>query len=357
MQKLRVELGDRGYDIVIGANVLDQVIPFLPQKKTFIITDENVAKLHLGNLESVLRGAGISFKTKILPAGESTKSFKHLEDVCDWLLSEKVERKTTIIAFGGGVIGDLTGFAASIVLRGINFIQIPTTLLAQVDSSVGGKTAVNSKFGKNLVGSFYQPKLVIADTEILKTLPRREFLSGYAEVVKYGLINRLDFFHWLDQNPVFDEANLKAAILESCRSKAAIVAADEREGDVRALLNLGHTFGHALEAETGFSTKLLHGEAVALGMLMAFNFSAELGLCPDEDVEKIANHFAKVGLAIDPRKYLDVWDIDLLVDHMKSDKKVKDGKMVFILAEGIGKSFITAEVDEADLRKFLKTYA
>lgn len=353
MEKLNVALGERSYDILIGENVLDE-LPKYTAKKTYIITDENVAKLHLAELEAVFNKAGITHKTKILPAGEGTKSFKYLEELCEWLLEQKPERKTTIIVFGGGVIGDLVGFAASIVLRGINFIQVPTTLLAQVDSSVGGKTAINSQHGKNLIGSFYQPKLVVADAALLKTLPQREMLSGYAEVVKYGLINDREFFDWLDGHNLKDQANLKKAIYHSCQAKAKIVAEDEREGGVRALLNLGHTFGHAFEAETGFSSKLLHGEAVALGIVMAFQFSTELGLCTASETEKVARHFENIGLPINPRKYLHKWDVDRLVNHMKSDKKVEDGKMVFILARGIGEAFIAKDVEEKTLRKFLE---
>lgn len=354
MAKLTLDLGKRSYDILIGENLFDKIPAHIPLKKTFIVTDKNVAAKHLKKLEAVLKKAGISYKSKILPAGELTKSFKNLQDVCEFLLKNKVERKTTIIALGGGVIGDLAGFAASIVLRGINFIQVPTTLLSQVDSSVGGKTAVNSAHGKNLVGSFYQPKLVVADTLTLKTLPKREFLSGYAEVVKYGLINRPEFFEYLDKNDI--RKNIEKVIYESCKSKAEIVSKDEREGDVRALLNLGHTFGHAFEAETGYSSKLLHGEAVALGMVCAFKFSHQLGVCPAKDVERVIAHFKKVGLPIDPKKYLKKWDVKALINHMKSDKKVKDGKMVFILTKGIGKSFIANDVKETDLKKFLSSY-
>lgn len=351
MEKLTVDLADRSYDILIGKNLFAEAAKHLLQKKTYIITDSNVAKLHLTPLKLALQDFGIEAEAKILPAGEGTKSFKHLAEVCDWLLSKKPERKTTIIALGGGVIGDLAGFAASIVLRGINFIQIPTTLLAQVDSSVGGKTAVNSKYGKNLVGAFYQPKLVLADINVLKTLPRREFLSGYAEVVKYGLINNQEFFDWLDNNDISKEENLAKAIYESCRAKAEIVSADEREGGVRALLNLGHTFGHAFEAETGFSDKLLHGEAVALGMVCAFKFSEKLGLCSDS--QKVIQHFEKVGLPTNPRKFIKKWNVEKLIEHMRSDKKVADGKMVFILTKGIGKSFISKDVDEKQLKQFL----
>ena len=353
---LKVNLADRSYDIIIGKNLFDLLPQHLPQKKTFIITDENVAKHHLKALEAALTQAGIEFKTKILPAGEQTKSYANFEALCDFLLSNKVERKTTILAFGGGVIGDLVGFTASAVLRGINFIQIPTTLLSQVDSSVGGKTAINSKYGKNLVGAFYQPKLVLADIELLKTLPQREFLSGYAEVVKYGLINNPDFFNWLDTHNLSEEKNLSEAIFESCKSKADVVSQDEKEGNIRALLNLGHTFGHAFEAETGYSEKLLHGEAVALGTIMAFKFSAEQGLCSANDANLVEAHFKKIGLPTNPRDYLDNWNIDDLIDHMRSDKKVSDGKMVFILARGIGKSFISKDVSETDLRNFLKKW-
>lgn len=349
MEKLRVELADRSYDILIGENLLAELPKHLPQKKTLIITDENVNNFHRKKLEEAL--AGVDFKIKTLPAGESTKSFEHLETICDWLLKNKPDRKTTIIAFGGGVIGDLVGFAASIVLRGINFIQVPTTLLSQVDSSVGGKTAINSKYGKNLIGAFYQPKLVLADIGLLKTLPKREFMSGYAEVVKYGLINQPEFFEWLDGNTLDDKKNLAQAIYKSCEFKADIVSKDEREGGIRALLNLGHTFGHAFEAETGFSDKLLHGEAVALGIVCAFKMSEKLGLTKDAD--KVIAHFKKVGLPTNPHEYVTDWNIDRLVDHMRSDKKNTDDKIVFILAKGIGKSFISHDVTEKQLREFL----
>jgi 3-dehydroquinate synthase len=360
MKSLQVDLADRSYDVLIGSDAIMKLPAFLQaelrQKKTYIITDENVAKLHLPRIENLLREAKIEVQSKILPAGESTKSFEHLQQICDWLLQQKIERKTTIIALGGGVIGDLVGFAASILLRGINFIQIPTTLLAQVDSSVGGKTAINSPEGKNLIGAFYQPKLVIADTEILQTLPKREFLSGYGEIVKYGLINAPEFFDWLCVNSLETQANLQQAIYFSCEAKASIVAADEREGGIRALLNLGHTFGHALEAETGFSDKLLHGEAVALGCVMAFKLSAFLGYCEHVEVDKVIAHFEQVGLPTDPHKYLQKWDIDALVSHMQSDKKVKDGKIVFILAHAIGRAYVDEEVEEKSLRKFLQEY-
>lgn len=347
MKRLNVDLGERSYEIVIGDNLFPELEKHIPQKKVFIVTDENVANFHLTKLEAALDAMDVEHKVRILPAGESTKSFANLELVTDWLLENKIERKSTVIAFGGGVIGDLVGFAASIALRGINFIQIPTTLLSQVDSSVGGKTAINSKHGKNLVGAFYQPKLVLADTSLLETLPKREFLSGYAEVVKYGLINNPEFFDWLDNNSLESKENLVQAIYESCKSKAAVVAQDEREGGIRALLNLGHTFGHAFEAETGFSDKLLHGEGVALGMVMAFKFSNA------PDTEKMIQHFNKVGLPTEPKEYLDEWNIDKLISHMYSDKKVDGGKLVFILAKAIGQSYIAKDVDENEVRNFL----
>lgn len=358
MKTLNLDLGARSYDILVGEDLFGQVAAHIPQKKTFIITDENVAALHLQTLENALESQNVSRETLVLPAGEQTKSFQNLEKVTGFLLEHKVDRGSVIIALGGGVIGDLVGFAASITLRGIGFIQIPTTLLAQVDSSVGGKTAINSAHGKNLIGSFYQPKLVVCDIATIATLGEREFLSGYAEVVKYGLINQPEFFDWLDsqENLQNDKEALSEAIYRSCQSKAQIVAEDETEKGKRALLNLGHTFGHALEAETGFSDKLYHGEAVALGMLMAFKFSVKLGICPQEDVEKITKHYEKTGLPSDPKAYLNNWDVEKLIDYMRSDKKVKDGKMVFILAKGIGQSFIEDNVDETALREFLESY-
>ncbi|PIR31702.1 MAG: 3-dehydroquinate synthase [Alphaproteobacteria bacterium CG11_big_fil_rev_8_21_14_0_20_44_7] len=356
MKKLTLDLGNRSYDILIGDGLFAHLPEYLPLKKTAIVVDENVANLHLEKLQAELDKNNISHTSKILPAGEGTKSFKYLEEVTEWLLEQKIERNSTVIAFGGGVIGDLVGFAASMAMRGINFIQIPTTLLAQVDSSVGGKTAINSRYGKNLIGAFYQPKLVLADTSLLETLPEREFLSGYAEVVKYGLIDNAEFFQWLTENCLDNKENLQQAIYESCKAKAEIVSADEREAGKRALLNFGHTFGHALEAETGFSDKLLHGEAVSLGMLMAFKFSAELGYCSLQDMKKVEEYFVKSDLPTDPLKYLEEWNAEKLVEHMRLDKKVKNGKMVFILARGIGEAFIAEDVEEKTLLNFLRNY-
>lgn len=356
MRTLNLGLGARSYDIHIGEDIFGEVAAHIPLKKAYIVTDENVAALHLEKLEKILSEGGIETTSKVLPAGEKTKSYTNLEAVTDWLLENKVERKSTVIAFGGGVIGDLVGFAASVTLRGINFIQIPTTVLAQVDSSVGGKTAINSKHGKNLVGAFYQPKLVVADLTMIDTLPPREFLSGYAEIVKYGLINDKKFFNWLDTNLLETKENLMQAIYKSCESKAGIVAEDELEGGKRALLNLGHTFGHALEAETGFSDKLLHGEAVAIGTVMAFKFSHMLELCESEEVDKVIAHFEKANLPTDPKKYLSDWDVDKLVSHMYSDKKVSNGKLVFILVRAIGEAFVKKDVSETSLREFLESY-
>jgi 3-dehydroquinate synthase len=278
------------------------------------------------------------------------------------LLDTRPDRRTTLVALGGGVVGDLTGFAASVLLRGVDFIQVPTTLLAQVDSSVGGKTGINTRHGKNLVGTFYQPRLVLADTDVLDTLPRRELLAGYAEVAKYGLIDDPDFFAWCEANGAAvlsgDAAKRTYAIEQSCLAKARIVAADERETtDLRALLNLGHTFGHALEAETGFGSDLLHGESVGTGMAMAFDLSARLGLCPAADAERVRRHLGSVGLPMrlraiggDNRR---TWDSSRLIDHMRGDKKAADGKLTFILARGIGKAFVSREVDEKVLRGLL----
>lgn len=361
MEIVTVPLAARSYDILIGEGLLREagahISPLLKQKqkRVCIITDSNVAKHHLPTLEAALKLAGIESHALVLPAGEKTKSFKYLQQVVDFVLGLSIERNFTLIALGGGVIGDLTGFAASTVLRGIDFIQIPTTLLSMVDSSVGGKTGINTAHGKNLVGAFYQPKLVLMDLNLLATLPRREFASGYAEVVKYGLINNRPFFDWLEKNlraiKKREPKALLCAITESCKAKRDIVAADERESGVRALLNLGHTFGHALEAETGFSRKLLHGEAVAIGMVQAFELSAKMGLCPVADVEKTKAHLKKAGL---PIAYPGLAPKALLA-HMKKDKKVKDGHMVFILTRGIGNSFISDTVQESAVLSVLES--
>jgi 3-dehydroquinate synthase len=353
--RIRVELGARSYEIVIGAGAIDALaaIPKLwpRRKRVFVVTDETVARLHGAALESVLARAGLAAERSVLPPGEATKSFAELERLCEALLASRIERGDVVVAFGGGVIGDLAGFAASIVLRGVDYIQVPTTLLAQVDSSVGGKTAIDTRRGKNLVGAFHQPRLVAADTGLLDTLPRRERLAGYAEIAKYGLIGNAGFFAWLERAgaAVVDRAGPErtGAVCESCRAKAAIVGADEREAGERALLNFGHTFGHALEAECGFGAALLHGEAVALGMAMAFDLSAALGLCDPAAGERVRRHFASLGMATSLEANTLAarpWPAERLVAHMLSDKKVHEGKLTFILARGIGRAFVARDV-------------
>jgi 3-dehydroquinate synthase len=360
---VRIDLGERSYDIVVGPGVLAGSGPRLREvirrEPAIIVADETVAKLHLATLEGALGRAGIRHTRIVLPPGEETKSFAHLEKLSNAILDTRPERKSCLIALGGGVIGDLVGLAASLVLRGIDYVQIPTTLLAQVDSSVGGKTAIDTAHGKNLVGAFYQPRLVLADTGVLDTLDRRQLLAGYAEVVKYGLIGDRAFFEWLEANAsgmlAGDAEARRHAIETSCRAKAAIVAADEREASMRALLNFGHTFGHALEAETGFGAVLLHGEAVAIGMVLAFELSAARGLCPAGEVARVRRHFARVGL---PTSLRDVarphWNAADLIDHMLQDKKVRDGRLTFVLTRGIGKAFIEHGVDARDVAGILE---
>jgi len=325
----------------------------MQQSRAFIISDDNVAPLYLKNLLSTLELSGIEAESLVLPAGESMKDFANLERLVDTLLSAKLERATTLIALGGGVVGDLTGFAASIVLRGVDFVQIPTTLLAQVDSSVGGKTGINTSRGKNLVGSFHQPIAVLADINVLETLPKRECLAGYAEVCKYGLIGDKEFWCWLEENGANiiggDSAATAHAIETSCAAKARIVAEDERENGARALLNFGHTFAHAYESEAGYSGALLHGEAVAIGMYAAFTLSARLGLCPDDEVNRIHKHFKSVGLPVNVPQNIGISDPNILVSHMKQDKKVHDSKVTFVLTRGIGEAFLTQDVTHDDL--------
>jgi 3-dehydroquinate synthase len=359
---LRLDLGDRSYDIAVGDGTLKSAGTAIRNAagpgKCWVVTDETVAATYLAPLEDSLREAGLAFQTIVLPPGEGSKNFATVENVVNTVLDGAPERSSTMIALGGGVIGDLTGFAASIILRGINFVQIPTTLLAQVDSSVGGKTGINTRHGKNLAGAFYQPKLVIADTGVLDTLPRRELVAGYAEVVKYGLIRDVGFFDWLEQNgaAVLDgDGEARAyAVRASCAAKAAVVAEDERENGVRALLNFGHTFGHALEAETGFGAELLHGEAVAIGMIMALELSATLDLCPVADIDRVRQHYAATGLPMTvPKAQNRRWEPATLIRHMGHDKKVQDGKVTFILARGIGKAFVARDVDLGDVERLL----
>ncbi len=361
-QSLIVDLGARSYDILIGTTVLAEagqlMRPLLKSERVVIVTDENVAAYHLARLQRALDDAGLQREAITVPAGDASKSLEQLGRLIDRLLEAKIERSATLVAFGGGVIGDLAGFAAAITLRGIDFVQIPTSLLAQVDSSVGGKTGINSRHGKNLIGAFYQPRLVLADTSILTTLPRREMLAGYAEVVKYGLINEPGFFAWLESHGADliegDRPALEKAVLTSCRCKAEIVAADERESGQRALLNLGHTFGHALEAETGYGGELLHGEAVAVGMVMAFDLSVQRGHCPPEDADRVRRHLAAVGL---PTGFADLeprhWDAERLLEHMTRDKKVVGSQINFILARGIGEAFIETAVTTEEVMALL----
>ncbi len=361
---VKVALDDRSYDVVIGPGLIGEtgqrLKALIGSNPVVVITDENVAALHLDRLCDSLSNAGIPHHQIILPAGEQTKGFGQLQKLMESVLDLRPDRGWSLLALGGGVIGDIVGVAASLILRGVGFIQAPTTLLAQVDSSVGGKTAINTRHGKNLVGSFYQPQLVLADTDTLNTLDGRELLAGYGEVVKYGLLGDHKFFDWLTENGLaVINGNADArrhAVMTSCAAKAEIVAQDEREQGQRALLNLGHTFGHALEAETGYSQVLLHGEAVAIGCLLAFELSAELGFCPFEDVATVRRHFETIKL---PTKISDISakiaDPGALLDHMRQDKKVKDGKLRFILARGIGDAFVAENIDERKVAELLET--
>ena len=361
-----VSLGPRTYDIHVGRGLLARapalMAPVLRQKRVFIVTDSNVAPLYLDALTGPLAQGGIRADHAIVPAGEASKDFAHLARLLDAMLAAKCERATMIVALGGGVIGDLAGFAASVLLRGVDFIQIPTTLLAQVDSSVGGKTGINTGAGKNLVGSFHQPRLVIADTNLLDSLPRRELLAGYAEIAKYGALGDEKFWSWLETNAAkmlaggdAGHALLARAIVTSCKAKARIVAADEKEGGARALLNLGHTFGHALEAEMGYGDAFLHGEAVAIGMVLAFELSARLGHCPTSAAERVRAHLAAAGLPVRPPRRSPQGAVTAarLIAHMGQDKKVKDGAMTFVLARRIGEAFISSDVPRAALESTL----
>jgi 3-dehydroquinate synthase len=357
-----VPLGVRAYDIRIGAGVIGhagaEIAPLLRRPRVAVVTEERVAERHLADLEAGLGAAGIEATVLALPPGEGTKGWASLERTVEWLIAERVARDDLVVAFGGGVIGDLAGFAAAVLRRGVGFVQVPTTLLAQVDSSVGGKTGINSAQGKNLVGAFHQPRLVLADTGLLDTLPERDFLAGYAEVVKYGLLGDADFFRWLEENGralrAGDPAARIHAVRRSCEMKAEIVARDETEQGDRALLNLGHTFGHALEAATGYSDRLLHGEGVAIGCQLAFDLSARLGLCPQEAPSRVAAHLAamgmKHGLADIPG---DLPDAEGLLALMAQDKKVRDGRLAFILARDVGAAFVARDVDLGVVRGLL----
>ncbi|MFK4511326.1 3-dehydroquinate synthase [Bradyrhizobium daqingense] len=361
-----VALGDRAYDIVIGRGVLtslgERVARLRPGVRTTIVTDRTVAKHWLEPTEASLAAAGIPTARIVVEEGEISKTYAGLEKVSEALIAAKIERNDLVIALGGGVVGDLGGFAAAILRRGVDFVQVPTSLLAQVDSSVGGKTGINSPQGKNLLGAFHQPVLVIADTAVLDTLSPRQFRAGYAEVAKYGVLGDEAFFAWLEKNHVdiFRGSSAREhAIATSCRAKAGVVSRDERETGERALLNLGHTFGHALEAATGFSDRLFHGEGVAIGMTLAAQFSAQLGMLGEADAARVERHLVEVGL---PTRLQDIAgfaqeglaDADALMALMAQDKKVKRGKLTFILLETVGRAVIAKDVEPALVRDFLK---
>jgi 3-dehydroquinate synthase len=361
MTRIPVALGDRSYDVVIEAGLLgraaEHFVPLARGRPLAIVTDENV-RPHLVMLQSALDAAGIASEAIVLPPGEATKSWNQLEALTDRLLDLGIERNDHVIALGGGVIGDLVGFACAILKRGCRFVQVPTTLLAQVDSSVGGKTAINTRAGKNLIGAFHQPALVLIDPDTLDTLPARQVRAGYAEVVKYGLIDDPDFFAWCETNGsalLAGDADARAyAIAHSVAAKARIVAEDEREtSGKRALLNLGHTFGHALEAEAGFSDRLLHGEAVAAGMALAFAFSAEQNFAAPEDAAKVVRHLAAIGLPTDAASAGISTSGETLTAHMLHDKKMEAGTLPFLLARGIGRTYLDREVDLARIAAFL----
>ncbi|MFI4950336.1 MAG: 3-dehydroquinate synthase [Caulobacterales bacterium] len=358
-----VGLGERAYEVRIGPGLIDRageaMAPLLKRRRTAVVSDETVWRLHGTRLTTALERAGIEVLPVVIPPGETAKSFEGLADLTDRLLALELDRGDLITAFGGGVVGDLAGFAAAIYKRGIGFVQIPTTLLAQVDSSVGGKTAIDTARGKNLVGAFHQPRLVLADLDVLATLPGREMRAGYAEIIKYGLLGDFQFFEWLEANGpkvlAREPAALGEAVARSVEMKARVVAEDETEQDRRALLNLGHTFGHALEAQTGFDGALLHGEAVAVGQAQAFRFSAAQGLCTVQDARRAAAGIAAAGL---PTTLAEVaghpFEATRLLEHMAQDKKAEGGKLTFILARGLGEAFVARDVDSAAVRAFLQ---
>jgi 3-dehydroquinate synthase len=364
---VEVSLGARSYDIVIGRDILatlgSRIAALRPGAGAYIVTDENVARHYIGAAKASLDHAGVTMNSIVVAPGEASKSYRVFEQVCEAIIAARIERGDLVIALGGGVIGDLAGFAAAAVRRGLDYVQVPTTLLAQVDSSVGGKTAIDSAHGKNLIGAFHQPILVLADTALLDTLPVREFRAGYAELVKYGLLGDAVFFAWLEANwrDIFAGGNSPGsfarehAVAVACRAKAAIVARDERETGDRALLNLGHTFGHALEAACGFSDRLLHGEAIAIGMALAFEFSARRqGLVSKADAARVVRHLADTGL---PTSIKDIPgpqpSVDQLMELIAQDKKVRRGMLTFILVRGIGAAFVEAGVEEREVRAFL----
>ncbi len=358
-----VGLGDRSYEVRIGDGLLGragaEIAPLLRRPRVAVVTDETVGSLHLETLRRALAAEGIAMTALALPAGEATKGWPQFTRTVEWLLDQKVERKDIVVALGGGVIGDLVGFAAAVLRRGVRFVQIPTSLLAQVDSSVGGKTGINAPQGKNLIGAFHQPALVLADIGLLATMPMRDFLSGYGEVVKYGLLGDAAFFDWLEVNgPALaagDIALRQHAVRRSVEMKARIVERDETEEGERALLNLGHTFCHALENATGYSNRLLHGEGVAIGCGLAFELSQRLGLCSQESPSRVRQHLRAMGMKVDPRDIAgDLPGAAALLDLMGQDKKVLDGKLRFILARAIGDSFVTSDVPQDIVLKLLE---
>ena len=352
-EAVHVELGPRSYDVLVGGGLLReagrQMARLLPGRSAVVVTDRTVAALYLDPALSALSEAGFACSDLVVEPGERSKDLTTLGGLVESILGRGLERTTALVALGGGVVGDLTGFAASILLRGVPFVQIPTTLLAQVDSGVGGKTGVNSSHGKNLIGSFYQPRLVLADIATLRTLPARELRAGYAEIVKYGLLDDPAFFMWLERHGKAlidgDEDLRRSAVAHACRAKARIVADDERERGSRALLNLGHTFAHALEAEARYDGSLLHGEAVAYGIVLAYRLSARLGHCDEDDAARVAAHLRAVGLPSEAGALPALrWRRQALIERMKRDKKVRDGRMVFVLTRGIGGAFLSRDV-------------
>ena len=363
VDRVGVALGARSYDVLIGPGLLADagrhIAPLLARPRVAVICDETVAGLHLDALRAGLDRAGVRMDALALPPGEATKGWPQFSRAVEWLLEAQVERRDMVVALGGGVIGDLAGFAAAVMRRGVRFVQVPSTLLAQVDSSVGGKTGINTAQGKNLVGAFHQPSLVLADTGLLDTLPLRDLLAGYGEVVKYGLLGDAGFFAWLERNgPALASGNGAArqtAVRRSVEMKAGIVARDEHEAGERALLNLGHTFCHALEAATGYSQRLLHGEGVAVGCALAFELSARMGLCPQEVPSRVRAHLRSMGMKADLADIPgDLPGAEVLINLMGQDKKVQDGRLRFILARDIGDAFVCDDVPDAVLREVLE---
>jgi 3-dehydroquinate synthase len=363
-ETVTVGLGSRAYHVLVGQGLLDgagaHLAPFAKSRRVFLISDGHVMRHHGARLLAAFRDANLSVVQHVVTPGEAAKSFAGFERACGALLDGRIERGDLVVAFGGGVVGDLAGFAAGVVKRGVDFVQIPTTLLAQVDSSVGGKTAINAAQGKNLIGLFHQPRLVLADTGVLDTLPRRELLAGFAETVKYGLLGDAAFYDWLEAHgdKVLSGAGAERthAIVSSIAAKARIVEQDERESGVRALLNLGHTFGHALEAETGFGARLLHGESVAIGMILAFAMSEKLGLCSAEPRTRIERFFRRIGLPISPRDVPGLRTTpDQMLAHMEHDKKAEGGQLTLILARGIGQAFMMRDAPRATILDVWRT--